>query len=121
MKSISPIKFKSLFNSEVISKNRLDKLSRIFWISIDSLIFNSFISLFKSNTEIGSINRVEPELEISWTKPLNSDLYSAFTGITNLSFLTVTIGSCINFWCNKELSFPANFLLFIFNIFSNWF
>ena len=39
-------------------------------------------SLFNSKTEIGSINTVEPELEISCTKPLICPLYSSFTGIT---------------------------------------
>ena len=56
-------------SSSVYGSNKNDNFCRIFSISISSLDFNSAILLFISKIEIGSINRVEPALEMSWTNP----------------------------------------------------
>ena len=44
------------------------------------------------------MNNVAPDEDWSWTIPATWDLYSAFTGTTNLSPLTDIIASCKYFW-----------------------
>ena len=90
IKSSVPIILASCLISSVYAKRIELKLNKIFSISAFSSIFKLFSSLFKSNTATGSINTVEPLWEISCTKPFIFDLYSCFTGITYLLFLSVT-------------------------------
>ncbi len=65
IKSKLPIKLISFFISSIYGKNREDNFINIFSISISSSIFNLLRLLFNSNIEIGSINTVEPALDIS--------------------------------------------------------
>ena len=85
------------------------KSCKIFSISKFSSFFKLASSLFNSKTEIGSINTVEPELEISCTNPLIWLLYSSLTGITYLSFLIVTTFSWIYFEYVEEWRNVFNF------------
>ena len=57
-----------------------DKVARITAISSCSLMDNSFNSLFRFTTAIGSMKRVEPLEDWSCTIPVIWDLASAFTG-----------------------------------------
>ena len=78
-------------------------------------------SLLSSKIDKGSINTVEPVLEISCTKPLIWALYSSFTGKTYLSFLIVTTFSCKYFeyvdeckmLFKDDFMFCSNFLWFL--------
>ena len=64
--------------------------------------------MFISTILIGSINKVAPDDDWSCTIPETWDLYSAFTGITNLSPLIDIIASCKYFWYVDELIIPFN-------------
>ena len=93
IKSIIPSNRTLFSNSFLIKESFSESAYRIFSISIFSLIFNVLISLFISKIEVGSINTVEPEDEISWTSPETWLLYSSFTGITKRLSRIVIIGS----------------------------
>ena len=114
MKSKIVIRLKLFSNSFVISKNREDKICNIFSISILSWFFNSDSWLFKSKTDMGSINTVDPVLDVSWINPFNSVWYSDLTGTTNLSCLIVTIGSCKYFEFRSDCNlFFISFFVFL--------
>ena len=124
MKSIKPIKFILFFIFSIMLKNREDNFCKIISVSIISSFFKLFKSLFKSKTDIGSINTVEPDWEISWINPLTSWRDSFFTGTTNLPFLKVTTGSCTCLECIIEFNFDlisCSFCLIDFLILYNSF
>ena len=66
---------------------------RIVWISWDSSTESSARSLFNWIDSIGSIKRVCPVEDLSWTIPLNLYRYSSFTGTTYLPSLCVIMES----------------------------
>lgn len=98
IKSIIPIKFKLFSSSGIISINNNDNFWRIFCISWVSLNLKSFISLFNSKTLKGSINTVEPLLEVSWIKPLTPR--TIFWFYWNYKSI---ISNCNNWLLNKFL------------------
>ena len=61
MKSIKPIRFILFFIFSIILKNRDDSFCKMISVSTISSFFKLFKSLFKSKTDIGSINTVEPD------------------------------------------------------------
>ena len=65
--------------------------------------------MFISTILIGSINNVAPDDDWSCTIPETTDLYSAFTGITNLSPLIDIMLSCKYFWYVVELIIEFSF------------
>ena len=96
-------------NSSEISPTIADNSAKILSISSCSSSFNFLSSLFISTILIGSINNVAPDDDWSWTIPDIDDLYSAFTGITNLSPLIDIMLSCRYFWYVVELMIEFNF------------
>ena len=70
-----------------------DSSARMRSISSFSLADSSLSSLLAFTAPMGSMNKVAPEAEISWTKPGTAPLCSAFTGTTYLSWRMVIMGS----------------------------
>ena len=92
--SISWLEIKSSLTSPTIAESS----DKILSISSCSPSFNCLNSLFISTIVIGSIKSVAPEDDWSCTIPATCDLYSDFTGTTNLSPLREIIASCKYFW-----------------------
>ena len=97
IKSSFPIILVSFDSSSIYGVNNALRLVKICSISISSSYFKLLSSLFNSKIIVGSINMVEPAFEISWINPCICERYSSLTGITNLSFLIVTICSWMYF------------------------
>ena len=102
MKSSSRRSFWLLFNPWKCSDTRPENISRIRVISACSARSNSRSSLFIFTTDCGSMNKVDPLWDWSWTNPGNMFAYSRFTGMTYRPFRMVTIASCRNF-CAEEV------------------
>ena len=109
IKSNFPISLTSFSSSFVYGNSSPLKFCKILSISSSSSIRKLESSLLKSNTDIGSINTVEPLLDMSCTNPFTQLRYSSFTGITKRPLRIVTKFSLIYFEYVAECKIVFNF------------